>query len=117
MNWSEYNILIQPLILKFGAHKYNSAYISDQFFFWKSKDKSELLELVNECISFNQQLDLKPKQSQESKSSGSSVHVNNTQSYIQSMSDLKITDGYLQNLLNSNGCSSLLELVEKQKIK
>jgi hypothetical protein len=109
MSWEQYNILIQPLILKFGAHKYNSQYISNQYFFWKSKDKSELLEIVNECISFNQQLDLKPKQQ-------FSQNINPTKNHIEMIDNLKITDGYLDNLLKSNNCKNLLELIDKQRI-
>lgn len=104
MVWTEYNITLQPLIKKFGSFKYTTQYISSNYFYWKDKPQSELLELVNEAISFNQQLDLKPATNKE-------IHLNSTQQYIHDMNNLQITDGYLDKLLKDNDCSSVKELV------
>lgn len=104
MTWQDFNTTLQPLIKKFGSFKYTTQYISSNYFYWKDKPQSELLELVNECISFNQQLDLKPATNKE-------IHLNSTQQYIQHMDNLQITEGYLDNLLKENNCSSVKELV------
>lgn len=96
--------------MRFGAHKYTTKYISDHYFYWKDKDKSELLSIVNECISFNQQLDLKPATNKD-------TPIASTKSYISEMNNLKITDGFLDNLLAQNNCLSLIDLVEKTKLK
>lgn len=106
MKWQEFNITLQPLIKKFGSFKYTTQYISSNYFYWKDKPQSELLELVNECISFNQQLDLKPATNKE-------IYLNSTQQYIQHMDNLTITEGYLDKLLKDNDCSSVKELVLK----
>lgn len=106
MQWDQYNITLQPLIKKFGSFKYTTQYISSNYFFWKDKPQSELLALVNEAISFNQQLDLKPATNKE-------LFLNSTQSYINEMNNLKITEGYLDKLLKDNDCSSVKELVLK----
>ncbi|MBP9693155.1 MAG: hypothetical protein KBE16_00395 [Alphaproteobacteria bacterium] len=106
MDWKSYNVTLQPLIKKFGSFKYTTQYISSNYFYWKDKPQSELLELVNECISFNQQLDLKPATNKE-------IHLNSTQQYIKHMDNLTITEGYLDQLLKDNDCSSVKELVLK----
>jgi len=106
MDWKTYNVTLQPLIRKFGSFKYTTQYISSNYFYWKDKPQSELLALVNEAISFNQQLDLKPATNKE-------LFLNSTQSYINEMNNLKITEGYLDKLLKDNDCSSVKELVLK----
>lgn len=110
MIWNDYNVLIQPLIKRFGSYKYTTEYISKHYFYWKDKDKSELLDLINQAVSFNQQLDLKPATNKE-------TPLNNTKSYINSIDNLIITDGYLSTLLSTNDCKSLKELVEKKLLE
>jgi hypothetical protein len=110
MDWQTYNTTISPLIKRFGSFKYTVKYITNHFFYWKEREQSELLDIVNQCISFNQELDLKPATNKD-------TGINSTQSYIESMDNLQITDGYLQRLLKANNCSSLLELIQKQKDK
>ncbi len=110
MDWQTYNITISPLIKRFGSFKYTTKYITNHFYYWKEKDQPELLDLVNQCISFNQELDLKPATNKD-------TGINSTQSYIESMDNLKITDGYLSKLLADNDCKTLSELVKKKSVE
>lgn len=107
MTWNDYNVALTPLIQRFGAPHYPKDVIQKGFFYWKSKNKEELIEEINRSISFNVPLELNPTQVQSKRPERTKW---TPEQYHQ-------TDGFLDSLLKANKVSSVIELVQKEREK
>lgn len=108
MDWNEYNIAIIPLIKRFGA--YDPQEIKTGYYYWKSKHQSELIENVDLAISIGTKLDLVKKPIIEYK-----VNIDTKNKWKEDLENRVITDGYMDKLINDSNCSSLVDLVFKNK--
>ena len=107
MTWNEYHTTLIPLISKFGAIHYSKQDISDGFYYWKSRQVSELLDEINRSISFNQPMSLKNVSSNEKRPERTKWQP---EIYHQ-------TEGYLERFLKQNDSTSLVDLLNKERAK
>jgi len=107
MTWLTYNQALIPLIQKFGAVHYPKDVIQKGYFYWKSKDQSELLNEINLAISFNQPLELVPspdltKRPERCQHTPEAFHQ---------------TERFLERFLELNNCTDLIDCLEKERLK
>lgn len=105
ISWNCYNTSLIPLIQKFGAIYYPKDVIQKGFFYWKSRNQSELIEEVNQAIAFNQPFDLIPvvdstRLPERSKWTPEPCHI---------------TEGALERILEANNVTSVIELLDKER--
>lgn len=105
ISWQAYNHALIPLIQRFGAIHYPKDVIQKGFFYWKTKDEALLLDEINRAIAFNQPLELVPASIPRPERSSYQPET-----YHQ-------TDGFLDAMLEANGVTSVIELLEKQREK
>lgn len=108
MTWFEFNTSLSPLIKRFGS--YSQDEIKRGFYHWKTKHQNELIEEISIAVSIGKRLDLCPVQIVDSK-----VNIDTKNKWKDELESRVITDNYMDKLIKDSNCSSLLDLVFKNK--
>lgn len=109
MEWREYTEILTMIERSFGS--YDRDYVRDAYKMWKPKHRDEFFSFVQNELSKNVKPDLLPKPVEHSKM------VDRRNSWKDEIASRKISDGFLDKILNENGSQNLLELVLKEAKK